>query len=202
MDYDKQIAAVTRSVRGNAEQRSVTIAQILDQEIQTVWEHITKPELVATWFSPVTGDLHQGGRYQIQGNASGTIEACNALEHFRLSWEMGDDVSWVDVRLSANNTGDATTRIELTHEQQLNDHWRKYGAGAGGVGWDMSLAGLVMRLSGVQIPAPDVWFAADSTKNFLKKCSLEWETAAIEGGEDAEAAKKAAAETTAFYVPG
>lgn len=210
MDYHNQIARVTRTVTSpGPDLRGIVISQILDQDVQTVWDHITNPSLIAKWFSPVTGDLRQGGRFQIQGNASGTIESCRPPSSFRLTWEMPSanenderNISWVSVKLTANTTGDATTQVELSHTQRRNDHWRKYGAGAGGVGWDMSLAGLVMRLEGVEMPEPAVWFADEKTREFLRGCSLAWGRAAVEGGEGVEGARRAVVETTGFYVPG
>ncbi|KAM3562380.1 hypothetical protein MY1884_001879 [Beauveria asiatica] len=36
-----------------------------------LWDALTKPERLATWFAPVSGGLRTNGRYSITGNASG-----------------------------------------------------------------------------------------------------------------------------------
>src|ERR1022692_1430641 len=45
------------------------------------------------WFLPVSGDLRLGGRFQIEGNASGTIERCDPPKGFTATWEYGGAVS-------------------------------------------------------------------------------------------------------------
>ena len=44
--------------------------------VEDLWEAITVPERIARWFLPVEGDLKLGGRYQLKGNAGGTITRC------------------------------------------------------------------------------------------------------------------------------
>ncbi len=44
-----------------------------------VWDAITNAERLPRWFLPVSGDLAVGGRYQLEGNASGVIEAARSL---------------------------------------------------------------------------------------------------------------------------
>ena len=43
-----------------------------------VWDALTNTERLPRWFAPVSGDLHLGGRYAIEGNASGTITVVRA----------------------------------------------------------------------------------------------------------------------------
>lgn len=52
------------------------------------------------WFLPVSGDLRLGGRFQIEGNASGTIERCDPPKGFTATWEYGGSVSWIELSLS------------------------------------------------------------------------------------------------------
>ena len=63
--------------------------------------------------------------------------------HLALTWEFDGDVSWVEVTLRA--AGDETT-LRLEHVAPVVDHWRTYGAGAVGIGWDLSLLGLAEHL--------------------------------------------------------
>jgi len=48
-----------------------------DTTVEDLWNAITTPQRLARWFTPVEGDLRLGGRYQLQGNASGTITRCD-----------------------------------------------------------------------------------------------------------------------------
>lgn len=55
---------------------AVTLSQSYRTGVDDLWDACTAPERLARWFTPVSGDLRLGGRYQIEGNASGTIETC------------------------------------------------------------------------------------------------------------------------------
>lgn len=44
---------------------------------EDVWDALTDPDRVVRWFLPVTGDLRVGGRYSLEGNASGGIVHCD-----------------------------------------------------------------------------------------------------------------------------
>ena len=109
--------AVDRSVtalkRDGQSARAVTHSRCYDSTVEDLWNAVTKGERIPRWFLPITGDLEPGGRYQLEGNAGGTITACERLSHFGLTWEFGGDVSWVDVRLSDDGPGRA--RLVLTH---------------------------------------------------------------------------------------
>ena len=55
---------------------------------------VTSAERIPRWFLPVSGRLELGGRYQLEGNAGGTIRRCERPSHLGLTWELGGDVSW------------------------------------------------------------------------------------------------------------
>ena len=56
--------------------KAVIAARVYDTDPDDLWDALTNAERIPRWFSPVTGDLKQGGRYQVQGNAGGTILRC------------------------------------------------------------------------------------------------------------------------------
>ena len=83
-----------------------------------------------------TGDLKVGGHYQLEGNASGTVEAATRPTGFDATWEFGGEVSWIELRLAPE--GDDRTRFELTHIAHVDDErWAQFGPGAVGIGWDL-----------------------------------------------------------------
>jgi len=116
-----------------------------DTSIDDLWEALTDPERIPRWFLPVSGDLHEGGRYQLEGNAGGTITRCRPPDLLAVTWEYGGDVSWVTVRLTS--VSDEACRLELEHMAHPDDRWDLYGPGATGVGWDLSLVGLARHLA-------------------------------------------------------
>jgi len=145
-----QISAVRRligtRVVAAGEARVMTISQAYQTGIDDLWDACTNPERISRWFLPVSGELRLGGRFQIQGNASGTIERCDPPKSFGATWEFGGEVSWIEVRL--NPEADGSTRLELEHTAHVDDErWAEFGPGAVGIGWDMGFMGLANHLS-------------------------------------------------------
>jgi uncharacterized protein YndB with AHSA1/START domain len=202
MDPIDAVAAVRRSVSSTTAEdgrdaRAVVAERTYPAPAPDVWDALTSIERLPRWFAPVSGDLRLGGRYAIEGNASGTITACEPPHHLALTWEFDGDVSWVDVTLTA--TGEATT-LRLTHVAPVGDHWERYGAGAVGIGWDLGLLGLAEHLrTGANVAAqePD-----PAIVEFMRGCGESWGDAEIAGGADADGARARAAATVAFYTGG
>src|SRR4029450_10134781 len=92
------------------EGRSVRLRRTYDAPIEDVWDALTNPERISRWFLPVSGDYRVGGRYQFEGNAGGTILACERPPRLKATWVYGEvtseaDVSEVEVRLSTVDGG-------------------------------------------------------------------------------------------------
>ncbi|KAM3497710.1 hypothetical protein MY10362_008945 [Beauveria mimosiformis] len=222
MDLTQQVDAVSRSVvkdvvtlASGKPSRTIRLRQTFSTphapDHAALWDALTKPERLATWFAPVSGDLRTNGRFSITGNASGTVTECHPPRGFSLSWEVGDVISAVRVNLESSSSsssssspsdGHGKTVVELRHTFPVDAHWKKYGPGAGGVGWDMVLLGLAMHLRGMAKPSDEEWAASDEAAVFAQRASDKWREAAVQGGEDEAWAQEAADRTTAFYVPG
>ena len=180
MDFDVEthLSAVEHSVsaleRGGQPARAVTLWRIYSTTVDDLWDAVTNPERIPRWFLPISGDLEVGGRYQLEGNAGGVIEACERLSHFALTWEFGEDVSWLEARLSDEAPGRA--RLTLTHAAHLSEHWNAYGPGAVGVGWELALAGLVLHFAQPTAPKPDEaeFAASPQAKAFIAASSEAW----------------------------
>ncbi len=206
IDVKQQISDVRRAV-GNrtleaGEARVSTISQVYDTDIDDLWEVVTTPERISRWFLPVSGDLALGGRYQLEGNAGGTIERCDPPHGFAATWEYGGDVSWIEVRLSVE--GERRTRFELDHVAHITDErWAEFGPGATGVGWDLALLGLRLYLAAGDAfdrQAAEAWSASPEGGEFMALSSARWCDASIAAGTDADQAQAAAGRTTAFYT--
>ncbi len=204
-DISEQIEAVDRKVgRGlldEEEAATVMIAQTLREEIADVWETCTNAERIPQWFLPISGDLELEGQFQLEGNAGGTIEACDPPNGFAATWEFGGTVSRIEVRLKSVDEGQ--TRLELEHIVPIDEHWEQYGPGATGVGWDGAIGGLAEYLrTGQSVDPQEVmaWMTSEEGKQFYTDCSRRWGDAHIAAGEDETKAREAAERTAAFYT--
>lgn len=166
-----------------------------------LWDALTNPERLPRWFLPVSGDLRPGGRYQLEGNAGGVVERCDAPTHLGLTWEMGPMMSWVTVTLAAVDGG---TALELVHEAQVDPGFAaQFGPGAVGVGWDLALVGLGLHVDSGEPVDPEVALAFTFTTDgvaFVEASATAWGEAAAADGDDPVAAGEAAARTVAFYT--
>jgi hypothetical protein len=204
IDGDAQITAVTREVSAPGEEtRTVTLTQTYASDVDDVWDAVTSAERIPRWFLPVTGELRLGGRYQLEGNAGGTIEECEPPTRFRATWEFGDATSWIEVRLTAQ--GPDRTRLELAHTAPIDPHWDQFGPGAVGIGWDLGLIGLSLHLAtrqpvdGAEV---DEWARSDAGLRFMTGSSDAWCAADIASGTDTDDATSKAARTLAAYTGG
>jgi len=214
IDVNHQISAIQRRVGARTleagEARTVVVSRVYDATAEDVWDACTSAERIARWFLPVEGDLELGGRYQLQGHAGGTIERCDPPKSFFITWEFGGQVSWVEVRLTAEETAGepageaARTRLEIEHIAHVDDEtWAQFGPGAVGVGWDSIVLGLSLNLSGA--PAMDpaegaAWAASDEGRRFMALSGERWREAHIASGADEAEARAMAERTIAAYT--
>ena len=185
---------------------------------EDLWDAVTSRERIPRWFMGIEGDLRLGGRYQLVGNAGGTITRCDPPSALDLTWEFGGGMSWVTLRLAAAEGegaggGKGGTLLTLEHivaASDVDEHWAKFGPAAVGVGWDLGLLGLGLHIetgldrTGFFGPGqgPDAWAASDAGKAFMRASADAWAAAHIAAGEDADVARGMATRTAAFYTGG
>jgi uncharacterized protein YndB with AHSA1/START domain len=206
IDVETQVNAEQRIVGTRkleaGEARSTTIAQVYDTDVDDLWDACTSAERIPRWFLPIEGDLRLGGRYALQGNASGTITACEPPRRFAATWVYGDETTWIEVRLTPVDAG--RTRFELEHIALVdNERWAEFGPGAVGVGWDLGLLGLHLHLGGQETVDPAAfaaWTESDDGRRFVVLSSERWRDASIAAGTDPDAARAAGDRTTAAYT--
>ena len=204
LNVERHLGAVERSVsyldRNGQPASAVTLARSYETTIADLWDAVTNGERIPRWFVPITGDLKLGGRYQLEGNAGGTITTCEPPSRLAVTWEFAGDVSWVDVEVAADGADRA--RLTLTHTARLSPHWDQYGPGAAGVGWEGGLLGLALYLAHPNEPKLDesAFAASPDGRAFYTGSSNAWGEAAIASGTAPDAARAAASQTTAFYT--
>lgn len=203
-DLADHLGAMTRSVRNldmdGQPAKAVVASRVYDTSAADLWDALTRAERIKRWFAPVTGELKLGGRYQVEGNAGGTVLECVPNQRIALTWEFGGIPTWVTVTLTPEGEG---TRLELEHVAHLSPHWDQFGPGAVGVGWDLGFMGLSRHLAepDADLPAEAVagWGETAEAKDMMRLTSDDWGRAAIASGEDRAQALKAAEATRRFY---
>ena len=206
LDLLRYIGGVTRTVDNRLHDgrpaRVVVAERTYDTTVEDLWDAVTNAERIPRWFLPVSGDLRLGGRYQLKGNAGGTITRCEPPHAVGMTWEFGGDISWVEATIEP--THDDRAHFRLEHVAHVpDDRWNEFGPGAVGVGWDSALAGLAWHLATGAAADPReamAWLASDDGKAFVRESSDDWCRASIAAGTDSAAATAAAARTTAAYT--
>jgi uncharacterized protein YndB with AHSA1/START domain len=206
IDVQHEINVVERRVGSRVleagQARSVTVARTYDAAVEEVWDACTNGERIPRWFLPVSGELRVGGRYQLEGNAAGTIERCDPPRSFAATWEFGGQLTWIELRLAPLAGGG--TRFELEHLSHVDDQrWAEFGPGAVGVGWELTLPGLARHLATGERVDPGeaaAWMGSEQGRRFMELSSEGWRDASIAAGTDPAEATAAADRTTAAYT--
>ncbi|WP_410632873.1 SRPBCC family protein [Amycolatopsis sp. cmx-4-83] len=205
IEVSHQISAVRRTlgdrVLEGKQARVLTISQVYDTDVDDLWDACTNPERIPRWFLPVKGELKVGGSYQLEGNAGGTVQRCDPPKSFAATWEFGGQVSWIEVRLTAEGQG---TRFELEHVAHVDERWDEFGPGAVGIGWDGALVGLVVHLanrgSAVDPEAAMAWMMSPEGIRFMTASNEAWYEADVAAGADPAKARAAADRTLKAYT--
>jgi len=203
IDIGSVLGAVTRTVRNFEKDgkpaSTVTLTRLYDTDAEDLWDSLTNPKRIPRWFLPIEGELKLGGKYQLRGNAGGTITACTPPSQFAATWEFGGGVSWIEVKVAPERD---KARLTLEHTAMLDDHWKKFGPGAVGIGWDLAVMGLEQHLAteaSVDHASAEAWMGSDSGKEFMSQSGESWRAAHVASGADPTSAKERSDRTIAFY---
>ena len=201
IDIDNQIGATSRQVAQQHTERGETVVVTLERryaaEVADVWQAITDPDRVRRWFLPLTGDLREGGTFQLENHAGGDIMTCEPPRHLVVTF--GGESSIVDVVLAGE--GDQTL-LKLTHSVPIE----LAGSGAGalyvGPGWDGALLGIAQYLAGEVVSDPVAAANTPEVQDFSVSSIKEW-IAAVEASDTADADTISAAQQAALaqYAP-
>ena len=199
IDIADQLKAIHRGVHaGSDETIGVLLRRTYDAAAADVWDAVTDPDRLARWFLPVSGDLREGGAFQLEGNAGGDILTCAPPKLLRVTF--GDETSVVELRLTEDD--DERTTVELEHTVPKS----MAGSGAGalyvGPGWDEALLGLTRFVAGGMADDPVAAMNTLEMQEYNLRTIDAW-TAAVEASGTATDEELTAAITAAKaqYAP-
>jgi uncharacterized protein YndB with AHSA1/START domain len=179
IDITNQIDAIHREVSRPTVESGEVVSALLrrryDAPIEDVWNAVTNPDRITRWLMPVSGELREGGDFQLEGNASGRILRCEPPRLLRATF--GAETSIVEVRLTPD--GEGSTTLELEHTVPIE----MAGSGAGalyvGPGWDGAFMSLALYLAGNVADDPVAAANSPETQKFNRQSVHAW-TAVIE----------------------
>jgi uncharacterized protein YndB with AHSA1/START domain len=182
IDIATNIGAIQREVsRESAEGAdlvSVRLRRDYDAQVEDVWSALTDPSRIRRWFMPVSGNLQEGGEFQLEGNAGGRILRCDPPRFLMATF--GGESSIVELRLEAS--GEGRTILELHHAVPLE----MAGSGAGalyvGPGWDGAFLALGLFLAGTAIDDPVAAASSPEAQAFSRESVDAWTKTIEESG--------------------
>lgn len=202
IDITNQIDAIERQVSRregpDGEEVAVLIRRSYDAPNTEVWDALTDPERMKRWFYPVSGDLHAGGTFQLEGNAGGEIKRCDPPRLLRVTF--GGPTSLVELRLSPD--GDDRTLLELEHTVPIAIAMNGAGSLYVGPGWDGAFVGLDLYLKGVMADDPVAAANSPEALELSRQSVHAWITAVEDSGTaTAEEIASAADMSFATFAP-
>lgn len=204
IDIATQIGAIDRTVsRRTEDDGSETVSVLARRTYRSdpadLWDALTNPERIPRWFLPVSGQFHEGGSFQLEGNAGGRILEC--APPTRLKVTFGGDDSLVELRLAAAEAG--STTLELEHTVPLA--MAQSGAGAlwVGPGWDGMFLALGLFMDGIVSEDPAAAALSPEALAFSGRSVQAWgETVRASGTATTEQLEEALAISMAQFAPG
>ncbi|TMR24810.1 SRPBCC family protein [Nonomuraea turkmeniaca] len=184
IDIVNQINAIHRELGNQAvatgEGRSLLLRRAYDAPIEDVWSACTDPDRISRWLAPIEGDLRLGGTFQLKDNAGGEILRCEKPHLIKVTWAMGEGMATeVEVRLASGDGGGTVLELEHAAPAEIVDEMaRTYGPGGTigiGGGWDLTLLGLDLFLSGAEFD-PATWEDTSEAKEFATRSCHAWGT--------------------------
>ncbi len=207
IDVDHQINAVQRNLGAReietGKAHVVTVSQCYDTDPEDLWDAVTNIERIPRWFLPISGDPKVGGSYQLEGQAGGTILTCDPPKNFTATWEFGGKVSWIDVSIISEGSGQARLLLEHIIPTADDEIWREFGPGAVGMGWDSMLLGLALHLATGETIDPSFgqqWTGTEDGRRFLTLSGEEWYAAGVAFGVQSATARAMADRCLKAYL--
>jgi uncharacterized protein YndB with AHSA1/START domain len=205
-EVERLVGAVGREVetpdQSGGAARILRARRRYDVPHEDVWAALTEAERLSCWLAPVSGELRAGGRYRLQGAASGMIERCERGRRLSATWNSAGETGRIAVELTAADGGATLALEHVAHADP--DRWRAFGPGVVGVGWDLALLGLGRHLGAPAgadfVSNTQEWAFTDEGRTFVRQSASAWGEAAAVNGEDRLRALEAAARAADAYA--
>jgi uncharacterized protein YndB with AHSA1/START domain len=204
IDIPAQIDAIERTVRrtprlDGGEDVTVVGRRTYAADAEDTWSALTDPSRIARWFMPISGDLREGGSFQLEGNAGGDILECERPHRFRVTF--GGETSFLEVRLTPD--GDDATTLEFEHTVPIEMAQSGAGAMWVGPGWDGAMMGLALFLAGQAAGDPVAAANSPEALAFSKDSVEAWaDTVKSSGTATEEQLAEAVQMSMAQFAPG
>lgn len=200
-DLINELAAVHRQVaRENAdgdEVVRVTMRRRYSTDAVDLWSALTEPDRIARWFMPVSGDLREGGSFQLEGNANGDILTCQPPSLLRTTFGGPESILAVTVTPEGNDEAE----LQLDHAVPLAMAQTVAGALFVGPGWDGAFLGLGLYIAGEAVGDPREAANSPEAVRFNIAAIDRWSTVADQAGATPEEIEQARAMALAQFAP-
>ncbi len=197
-----------KSPRDGQDGYAITLSATCDHALDDIWAALTKPNRLARWLSPVTGNLARGGRYEIAETAGGKIEVCEPKRRLSLTLKQGELKQQLEVTFNTEGKGKSKcARISLAvraNKGELPEGvWDAYGPATIAIGWEIVMAALLRHLDAPKEEPSAGYiasFAASAAgREFTHDAFTAWRKAAISGGENAAIMATPTSNALLFY---
>ncbi|WP_394214858.1 SRPBCC domain-containing protein [Brachybacterium vulturis] len=149
--------------------RELALTRTVPAPARSLWEHLSRSSLLATWYGTFTGDPATGAVQVTMTAEPGqavaaefTIHACEPERLLTVSSSMGEDTWRLSLELEpvtgtgtdtdVDTDGHEATRIVLRHHDVPREMLAYVGPG-----WEWYLDRLTGAVTGGDIPGMDVW---------------------------------------------
>ncbi len=188
--------AVARDVEGGDEVARVTMRRTYATDPADLWSALTEPERIVRWFLPISGDLREGGSFELEGNASGDILACEPPSRLRTTF--GGPESILTLTLRAVGEG---TELTLDHTVPIAMAGSVAGALFVGPGWDGAFLGLGMYVAGEDFGDPQEMANDPILLPFYRRSIELWTEVVASSGATPEETEAGRQLSVAQFVP-
>jgi uncharacterized protein YndB with AHSA1/START domain len=134
--------------------RTAVIRRMFPASPESLWQAITDPSHLRSWFIEPRGDLRLGGTFALEGHAHGRILRCDPPRMLRVSWVYGPrHADEVEVRLTKTEGGGTVVELEHASIAETAPDGATDALLGLGVGGELAMTHLGRHLDG-ELPLP------------------------------------------------
>lgn len=200
-DLIAELAEVHRSVGREPADGGEIVRVVMKRTYPTtpddLWSALTEPDRIRRWFMPITGELKEGGHFQLEGNAGGDILVCDPPRRLRTTF--GGPESIVQLTLAGSDA--EHTELTLDHTVPVAMAGSVAGALFVGPGWDGAFLGLGLYVAGDDIGDPQEMALSPELVPFTRESIARWTEVVRAAGATPDELEGALAAAKAQFDP-